>query len=1156
MTRWLSYVRGLLATLLGTCAVLWLIGWLARPDLSQRPPAYSAEQIAAAARARDVSFDASDPSKLPNLHVDVGHAQGQAAAWWPKGEAPILSDLVAEGLLPSVADRVGPEPVVMRGVDGIGAYGGTWHRIAISDDDISIIGWRLAYAGLFRWSPLGYPIVPHLAKSVEIKNDNREFVIRLRRGLRWSDGYPFTADDILYWWEYDELDDIVGDGAPPRWMRAGANAGKIEKVDDLTVRFTFDEPHGQFMENMASTSYSITNFPRHYLSRYHPKLGDPEFIKREMAAYQFPTPRALYAYIRHFQNPEHPRMWPWVYRSYRSNPPQVFVRNPYYPVVDEQGNQLPYIDRMQFAVRAGQMLPLSFSNGDASMQARHVRFENYTELMSRRDLAGTRILHWYPGTRQVWVLNPNLNRRVDPTDPDTKWKAQLLGDKRFRQALSLAINRKAIVQAEYSNQVRPSQVDPGRESPFHSEKLATAFIEYNPAKANQILDELGLTQRDIDGMRTFPDGSSMVFHLDFTAFTGGGPAQFIVDDWAEVGVRVIQREQARTLFYTRKDAADFDFNVWSSESDNVPLLESRYFVPPNTEAFYATRWGRWYMHGGFYNDPKVATFKNAEAPPKDHPMYRAYVLYEEALKTPELDKQVELFRQIADIAAENLWTIGIAEAPPQPVVVKKDMRNVPPNAIYSARASTPGNAGIETYFFENPADSPGTIAETKQAIRQITPRPRLGAAVATAPASGSSTAAKADVKAVKTAAAEATPAPLTGAKATATQPAAADAKTPQQKAAQASAEPAASGGFVASFIRWGLLLIAIALLAMVALRHPFVLRRLALMVPTLLVISVIVFSIIQLPPGDYLTSRLIQLQETGDANALKQVEELRQMFHYDEPVVQQYLRWMGFRWFLTFDHGDAGLLQGSMGRSMETSQPVNNLVGDRIELTVLISLFTIVFTWSLAIPIGVYSAVRQYSPSDYVLTLLGFVGMSVPGFLLALVLLSLAGVGAGLFSPAFAAQPEWDWPKFVDLMKHVWIPVVVLGIGGTAGMIRVMRANLLDELRKPYVTTARAKGVRPLKLLFKYPVRVALNPFVSGIGHLFPQLVSGGAIVSIVLALPTVGPLLLSALFSQDMYMAGSMLMVLSLLGVLGTLVSDLLLLWLDPRIRYEGGAR
>jgi ABC-type dipeptide/oligopeptide/nickel transport system permease component len=244
-----------------------------------------------------------------------------------------------------------------------------------------------------------------------------------------------------------------------------------------------------------------------------------------------------------------------------------------------------------------------------------------------------------------------------------------------------------------------------------------------------------------------------------------------------------------------------------------------------------------------------------------------------------------------------------------------------------------------------------------------------------------------------------------------------------------------------------------------------------------------------------------------------------------------------------------------MGLSMETHQPVNSMVGDTILLTIVLSLGTIVFTWLVALPIGIYSAVRQYSLSDYGLTLLGFVGMSVPAFLLALMLMAWAGV-SGLFSYRYSAQPEWTWGKAVDLMHHIWIPVVVIGVGGTAAMIRVMRANLLDELKKPYVITAMAKGVRPTKLLLKYPVRMALNPFISGIGALFPQLISGGAIVSIVLSLPTLGPLLLRALLNEDMYLAGSMLMLLSLLAVLGTLISDLLLLWLDPRIRFEGGSR
>ena len=245
---------------------------------------------------------------------------------------------------------------------------------------------------------------------------------------------------------------------------------------------------------------------------------------------------------------------------------------------------------------------------------------------------------------------------------------------------------------------------------------------------------------------------------------------------------------------------------------------------------------------------------------------------------------------------------------------------------------------------------------------------------------------------------------------------------------------------------------------------------------------------------------------------------------------------------------------------MEHEKPASEVVGDRIVLTVVVSLSSVLFAWAFALPTGIYSAVRQYSPGDYALTLVGFFGVSVPSFLLALVVMYLAkrwfGINvAGLFSPEYATMPGWTWGKVADLLKHIWLPVMVLGFGLAAGMIRVMRANLLDELKKPYVTTARAKGVRPLRLLLKYPVRLALNPFVSSIGGFFPHLVSGGAVVAMVLSLPMVGPTLLDALIAEDVYLAASMLMVLSLLGVVGTLVSDCVLLWLDPRIRLESGS-
>ena len=326
----------------------------------------------------------------------------------------------------------------------------------------------------------------------------------------------------------------------------------------------------------------------------------------------------------------------------------------------------------------------------------------------------------------------------------------------------------------------------------------------------------------------------------------------------------------------------------------------------------------------------------------------------------------------------------------------------------------------------------------------------------------------------------------------------------------------------------------------------YVIRRILIMIPTLVAISVISFAIIQLPPGDFLTCYVAQLQASGEAVDQAELDALRQRYGLEEPVYMQY-----FHWAWNFLHGD-------FGHSFEWNKPVSQLIGERLGLTILISVFTLLFTWAIAVPIGIYSAVRQYSWMDYVLTVVGFIGLATPNFLFALVLLwiSYAYLGmsiGGLFSPAYAMAP-WSWAKILDLFKHLWIPVLIVGTAHTAKFIRIIRGNLLDELRKAYVTTARAKGLSETRLILKYPVRVAINPLVSTIGWTLPELVSGIAITAVVLNLPTTGPLLLSALLSQDMHLAGAFIMLLSTLTVVGTLVSDILLAWVDPRIRF--GAR
>jgi ABC-type dipeptide/oligopeptide/nickel transport system permease component/ABC-type transport system substrate-binding protein len=1119
------YGVGMVLALLFVWGVFWAFGCLVRPDTDREQAPPDAAEVAEAMAARDVSFT---PDDQYSLHVEVPAAdyarahlflkrpaeerspdrtaqavdEGRLPAWFPRAESPILHDLVEQGKLPPVAERVGPEPVVMDGVDGIGKYGGTWLRLATSPGDVRVITWRLAGTTFTRFSPLGDPVVPHAMKRIDQLEEGRVYVLHFRRGMKWSDGHPFDAGDLMYWWKHNVNCASLG-GVVPAMLRMGGDPATLTQIDDFTVRVEFTEPNSLFLKQVALDTNNIWE-PEHYLRQFHPDLGDPDFIAAEMKKYTVGSPRSLYGEMKQLGNPHHPRLWPWIPVEFRTLPPYVFVRNPYYWAVDSEGNQLPYIDRVQFDIRDRKMLAVGAANGQVSMQARHLGFDQYTEFMSRRREAGTKVYLWYPLFRSDFAINPNLNRRVDPSDPDTKRKAELLSHKAFRQALSLAIDRQSIIRAYYHGITEPSQVEPGPESPFHAPQLGRAFIAYAPHQATSKLDQLWRELggdpelRDTEGCRMFPDGSRMTFYLDVSPITGVGPAQFVIDDWRAAGIRTILRERQRSLFYVEKAANDFDFNVWNAASDYYPLLSPRYFVATSGESFYAGSWGRWFERGGLYGDPK-AEVKSCTPVPAGHPMRDAMGLYEKAIRTASLDGQKTVFSALADIAAENLWTINISTPPPQPVVVSADMRNIPKLAVYGWKTASPANTGIETYYFQHAETSAGAAADMKIKLLNPTAMPTYGATL--------------------------------------------DQKT--------------AGQTIAGIIRYSLLAVLVLFVIAVSVRHPFVAHRLMIMVPTLLLISICAFVLIQLPPGDFLTSRIIQLEEAGDDPEIvrQEIKVLREMFHFDEPVWQRYFRWMGVRWFASFEEVDKGLLQGNMGRSMETLKSVNAMVGDRLLLTMLISLGTILFTWVVALPIGIYSAVRQHSISDYAITIVGFLGMCIPPFLLALILMTIANV-SGLFSAEYIVQPEWSWGKVLDLLKHIWVPVVVMGVGGTASMIRIMRANLLDELKKPYVTTARAKGVRPIRLLFKYPVRIALNPFISGIGGLFPQLVSGGTIVAMVLALPTVGPLMLSALFSQDMNLAGSLLMLLSLLGVAGTLVSDLLLLWVDPRIRMDGGKK
>ncbi|GIV79193.1 MAG: ABC transporter permease [Litorilinea sp.] len=324
----------------------------------------------------------------------------------------------------------------------------------------------------------------------------------------------------------------------------------------------------------------------------------------------------------------------------------------------------------------------------------------------------------------------------------------------------------------------------------------------------------------------------------------------------------------------------------------------------------------------------------------------------------------------------------------------------------------------------------------------------------------------------------------------------------------------------------------------------YIIRRFLAGILTIWAASVISFVVIQLPPGDYVTAYIANLQATGTVLSAEEAQALRIQYGLDQPIYVQYLKWMGL------------MMQGNFGMAMEYNRPVREVIGDRMTTTVVVSVAAIIFIWVLALPIGIYSAVNQYSIGDYIFTFIGFIGIAVPNFMLALLVLyvsfkyfNVQNVG-GLFSPEYLQAP-WSWAKVWDMIKHLPLPAIILGLAGMAEVVRIMRANLLDELRKPYVVTAQAKGLSRTRVILKYPVRAALNPFASTIGYLFPFVVSGSIIVSLVLSLPTVGPLLFKALIAQDLFLAGTILLLLSVLTVVGTFVSDLILMWIDPRIRH-----
>ena len=600
-------------------------------------------------------------------------------------EAPMLAELVKAGKLPPVKERISDEPLVVKPVEEIGQYGGTWHRVAVGVGDIGIFEPRIAYPNLIRWNVTGTEQLPNVATGWEITPDGKSYTFKLRKGIKWSDGEPFTAADIEFWFK-DQVSNTELTPSFPSNLKAGGEPCKFEKVDDYTIRFVFPVTYGLFMTYVASANwYDMTRAPAHYMKQFHASYADAAKLDAMVKERKFEHWRQLYGDRRNYQvNAELPLIWPWIPETLPPTNPSTWVRNPYFWKVDTAGNQLPYIDRISFdVVENSELANMKMVSGEVDMQLRHVLFKNYPLFQQNKDKGNYRILQWTRGYITDSVLAPNCMHK----DPEM---AKYLGDKRFRWALSMGINRDEIIQSVFLGMAEPNQVSPLSTSVHYWKDQAKNLIDYDPDGANKILDELGLDKRDAEGYRLRSDGKRMSIVFEEAGVFGSWNdiGQLLTSQWKKIGIELIVLNEARTIMYERKAANEHDMGVWTGSAEFNPLIDPRWFLPVSNESIYAVPAGIWYSSGG----------KEGTEPTGD--LRKVQELYDQIKDTADTEKQKALFRQILELDKENLWCIGVCTAPPEIVVVKNNFRNVPEQAISDWHLLTPGATSPEQYFFK------------------------------------------------------------------------------------------------------------------------------------------------------------------------------------------------------------------------------------------------------------------------------------------------------------------------------------------------------------------------------------------------------------------------------------------------------------------------
>ncbi len=603
-------------------------------------------------------------------------------------EAPVLAEKAKAGGLPPIEERLPLEPRVIPVAEEIGQYGGVWHRCAVGVSDAGIINSRLSYECLVRWNDDGSGVVPNVAKAFEINADATEFTFHLREGMKWSDGEPFTADDVVFY-VVDDLMNAERNPTLPKRYRDPINQEPlaVEKVDDYTFKVIYKSPYGLFIQVLAGPSaLDWTVRPKHYLTQFHPTYAVKEELEAKIKAANFTNWWELFGNRADWQNAEIPHIWPWLPTRVPPDVPIVCERNPYYWKVDAEGNQLPYIDSVQFdIVENADLLNMKAVAGEIDCQFRHIMWANYPLFVENAQQGDYRVMKWTLAEGSNALLHPNMNHG----DAGLR---ELMQTKDFRIALSVAIDRKAINELAYQGFGSPRQAALVPQCPYYKPEHETKYAELDIAKGNELLDGIGLTAKDDEGFRLRKDGTPLSVTFEYAPVFGPwrDVVNMVCEQWKEIGIRGIPKEEDRTLFAERATAGlEMDMGIWTMDRCFTPLIEPLYFMPISggTPPSTAREWVQW-------NDTRGA---QGTEPPED--VRAQFALYEE-IKGATPDILPGLAQQFFDNASEAIWFIGTVGVLPHVGIVKNNFRNVPEQAISDWLQLTPGNTNVEQYFWK------------------------------------------------------------------------------------------------------------------------------------------------------------------------------------------------------------------------------------------------------------------------------------------------------------------------------------------------------------------------------------------------------------------------------------------------------------------------